>query len=292
MSASEPRIRIGALSRRVGVAPELLRAWEQRYGLLRPHRSPGGYRLYSRADEERIRAMLRHIASGISAAEAAGLALARPEVEQPDDASSPALERLGRDLRSALDRFDDPAGQMALDRLLGVFTLEAVLRDVVVPYLRELGERWERGHATIAQEHFASNLLRGRLLGLARGWGSGAGPRAVLACAPGELHDLALIAFGLVLGARGWRITYLGPDTPVATVQEARAEIEPARVVIAAVTDERLLPVQRELRRLGRHGSLALAGAGATADLALATGAALLEGDPVSAAESVAAGGS
>ena len=95
-----------------------------------------------------------------------------------------------------------------------------MLRDVVLPYLRDLGERWERGEATVAQEHFASNVLRGRLLGLARGWGRGSGPRAVLACAPGELHDLPLIVFGLVLSARGWVITYLGPDTPISTIQE------------------------------------------------------------------------
>ena len=71
------------------------------------------------------------------------------------------------------------------------------------------------GDATVAQEHFASNLIRGRLLGIGRGWDSGEGPRAVLACAPGEQHDLGLIAFGLTLNRRGWRITYLGPDTPV-----------------------------------------------------------------------------
>jgi MerR family transcriptional regulator, light-induced transcriptional regulator len=65
-------------------------------------------------------------------------------------------------------------------------SLATVLRDVVLPYLTELGERWERGTASVAQEHFASNLIRGRLAGLARGWGNGHGPRAVLACPPGS----------------------------------------------------------------------------------------------------------
>ena len=57
--------------------------------------------------------------------------------------------------------------------------------------------RWERGEVSVAQEHFSSNVLRGRLLGLARGWGNGTGPTTVLACAPGELHDLPLLVFGL-----------------------------------------------------------------------------------------------
>ena len=67
-------MRIGELSRRTGVSPELLRAWEQRYDLLRPSRSPGGFRLYSADDEARVRRTTALIADGLSAAEAAGLA--------------------------------------------------------------------------------------------------------------------------------------------------------------------------------------------------------------------------
>ncbi len=114
---------------------------------------------------------------------------------------------------------------------MGMITLETLLREVVLPYLRELGARWERGEASIAQEHFATAVLRGRLLGMARGWGLGIGPMAVLACLPGEHHDLGLIAFGLALRARGWRIVYLGPDTPIETVDEVSRHLqaEPGR---------------------------------------------------------------
>ena len=64
------------------------------------------------------------------------------------------------------------------------FSLPAVLRDVVLPYLNELRERWESGTASAALEHFASSIIRGRLAGLARGCGNAHGPRAVLACPP------------------------------------------------------------------------------------------------------------
>ena len=55
--------------------PGLLRVWERRYGLLRPERSDGGYRLYSSEDEERVRAMVRHLEAGVPAGEAARLVL-------------------------------------------------------------------------------------------------------------------------------------------------------------------------------------------------------------------------
>jgi len=286
--AGTAHLRIGELSRRVGVAPELLRAWEQRYGLLQPVRSAGGFRLYTTADESRVRSMRRHLDAGVSAAQAARLTLAEP-VGEPGDGSEPATDApLTADLEDALDRLDEPGAHAAVDRLLARFTLQTVLRDVLLPYLHELGERWKRGEASVAQEHFASNLLRGRLLGLARGWGQGAGPRAVLACAPGELHDLPLIAFGLALAARGWSITYLGPDTPIATIQEALEGVEPRLVVVSSTSSRRLRAAQAQLAELARHVPTAIAGAGATHSLARATGVSLLQDDPVTAAERLA----
>jgi DNA-binding transcriptional MerR regulator len=272
----------------VGVSPELLRAWEQRYGLLEPLRTDGGFRLYTPADEERVRVMRRHLEAGVPAAEAARLALAEPRREASEAPEPAALAGLAADLAAVLDRLDEPGAQAVLDRLLAGFTIETVLREVVLPYLHELGVRWERGEVSVAQEHFASHVLRGRLLALARGWGRGAGPRAVLACAPGELHDLALIAFGLVLAGRGWAITYLGPDTPVATIRDVLTAVEPRIVVVAAVSSDALSAAARELAELAGRVPLALAGAGATAELAAATGASLLADDPVTAAEHVA----
>ena len=90
-----------------------------------------------------------------------------------------------------------------------------------------------------AQEHFASTLIRERLLGLARQWDYGRGPRAVLACPPGERHDIALICFGLALGAAGWRILFLGPDTPIDTLTGVSQALDADVVVLAATTPAR-----------------------------------------------------
>lgn len=279
--SNDPQLRIGELSRRTGVAPELLRAWERRYGLLRPQRSEGGFRLYSGADERRVELMRRHLRRGLAAAEAARLAAAAGDTPERGQAEAqPELEAGAGRLRASLDEFDETGAQAALDELLGTFTVETVLAGVILPYLVELGERWSTGEATVAQEHFASNLLRGRLLGLGRGWDSGEGPRAVLACAPGELHDLGLIAFGLTLGRRGWRITYLGPDTPIESLVDTAAQLSPELVVVSATTKRRLTPLLEPLKALGRKTRVTVAGSGA-ADV---TEVESLGGDPVAAA--------
>jgi methanogenic corrinoid protein MtbC1 len=195
------------------------------------------------------------------------------------------------DLRRALDAFDEPAAQAVLDRALGDLSLNSVLRGVVVPYLADLGDRWEQGTATVAQEHFASNVLRGRLAGLARGWGAGGGPSVVLACPPGELHDLALLVFGIVLARRGWAVTYLGTSTPVEELTSAVQATSPILVVVASTDPARFEHVAAELAALAGRSTLALAGAGATASLAERLGATLLDGDPVTQAELVKATG-
>ena len=295
-----PLVRIGELSRRLGVSDHALRAWESRYGLLQPVRSAGGFRLYSEADALRVRRMQAHLAHGLSAAEAARSVLAEDalpaadgvagsgpgQAAQPDHAPSTVSELSGA-LRRALDAFDEPAAQAVLDRLVSDLSLTTVLRDVVLPYLTELGQRWERGTASVAQEHFASNVIRGRLAGLARGWGNGHGPRAVLACPPGDFHDLALMAFGIVLNRNGWRIDYLGMSTPVEELTQTVAARHPDLVVLAATLPENLEPVRAQLTDLARHAPLVLGGAGATPEMAAAVGARLLTGDPVSAAENV-----
>jgi DNA-binding transcriptional MerR regulator len=287
MEAAAGHVRIGELSRRTGVSPELLRAWEQRYGLLRPTRSDGGFRLYSPQDEQRVAAMRSHLERGISAAEAARLTLDEESTHAPA-AELPALALGAGELRAALDRLDEGAAHAAFDRLLAGFSVETVLREVVMPYLRELGDRWERGEASIAQEHFASQVLRGRLLGLARGWDRGPGPRALLACMPGEQHDLGLIVFGLGLRDRGWRITFLGPDTPLDTLGDAAATLQPDAVVLAGTTPDRFESGRAALRRLARNVPLWAAGAGASPVVAKATGVQLLDLDPLDAAEHIA----
>jgi DNA-binding transcriptional MerR regulator len=281
-------LRIGELSKRSGVSPELLRAWERRYGLLQPTRSAGGLRLYSLDDLERVRLMQQHLAGGVAAAEAAALA-AGPTQQVATSGPPFAHAVVLAELTEALDAFDEARAQAVIDRLLAVATVDTLLTDIVLPYLHELGERWHRGEASVAQEHFASAVLRGRLLGLARGWGLGLGPLGLLACLPGEQHDLGLIAFGLALRARGWRITYLGTDTPLDTLERAAADLEPDLLAATAASPALVQAALLQLRKLARGYRLGLGGSGADERTAARIGAVFLEGNPVEAAEQATA---
>jgi DNA-binding transcriptional MerR regulator len=283
-------LRIGELAKRAGVSPELLRAWEQRYGLLQPTRTPGGFRLYSAADEARVQRMQSLVSGGLAAAQAARLILSGGGGEPAPgtvSASATIVDEESANLAASLDRLDEQAANIALDRLFSAYTVEMVLQDVVLPYLHRLGERWEAGEISVAQEHFASNLLRGRLLGLAQGWGQGQGPGAVLACLPGEHHELGLLVFGVALRRRGWRITYLGTDSPIGAVADTARSVLPAVVVLLSMNPDNFLDHARQIEQLANQVPVVIAGTGATAAVARQTQTRVLDQDPVSAAHTI-----
>lgn len=275
--------RIGEFARRVGVTPELLRAWEQRYGLLRPVRSPGGFRLYSEEDAERVARMQRGLDEGLSAAEAARVALA----------TTPSPDRLVEDARarllSATESYDEADAQGALDDGLAAFGLEAFVGELILPTLTAVGRGWAEGRIEISQEHFASNLIRGRLLSLARLWGRGSGPLALLACVPGEQHDISLLAFGLILRSYAWRILFLGADTPLSTIQQTTRMTAP-EVIVLVTFDAALVKAEgTALRRLARIAPLFLSGPGAPPALTGELRVRRLDGDLIEAAHRLAA---
>src|SRR3954468_8566966 len=139
MTTDSGQLRIGEFARRVGVTPELLRAWESRYGLTRPVRSAGGFRLYTTADAARVERMRRGLDQGLSAAEAAHAAL---EDERPSEGM---LEGLAARLLTAIGRYDEAAAHAVLDESLAAFGLEETLREVVLPTFRKIGDGWKRG---------------------------------------------------------------------------------------------------------------------------------------------------
>ena len=275
-------LRIGEFSRRVGVSADLLRAWERRYQLLEPVRTPTGLRLYTQTDATVVAAMRAALAEGVPAAEAARVA--RAVREEAAGGEGFLLEGVRARLRAALDDFEDGRAQAELDRLFGSFGIDTALSQVVLPYLRDLGERWACGEATVGQEHFASQLIAGRLQSLARDWDVGGGPRALVACPPGELHTIGVMAFGLALRTRGWRITYLGADTPVGSLAHAADALRPAFVVLGGTQPSSFARAAEELRALAEDHRVGIGGRGATEAMAERLGARLLGSDAVAEA--------
>ncbi len=277
MTSERGPMRIGELAAVVGVSAHVLRAWERRYGLVEPLRSSGGYRLYGPEAEARVRAVLALRAQGVPVSSAVAQVLAERRLgAEAADPTGQAPRQLIARLREAVDRFDERSVQVVLDDTLDGLGLELALCEVVLPYLVDLGERWARGETTIGHEHFASQLIRRRLSARTLTWGVGTGPIAVLACPADERHDIALLAFGLLLGQAGWRIRFLGQDTPASELLGAVRVIGPDLVVIAATRSEAFQAHAETVRQMSAGHVVAVGGPGATPAVAADLGAARL----------------
>lgn len=276
----ETLVRIGELSRRLGVSVDVLRAWEHRYGVIGPTRSAGGFRLYSAADEARLREMRRAMDAGLAPAQAARSALATLPLgaERPADP-----QRMLDALLEAVGRFDADASAEALEAMIDALGLERAMTQGILPAMVEVGDRWARGELTVGHEHFAANLVQARLRGVSLTEPAG-GRCAVLACAPGETHELGLMCHAIALRLRDWRVVYLGADTPAASLAAAVRSVAPQVTVVCAHAGAPAPGDRRALRRVAAATDLYLAGAAATASLTRACGATHLPGDPVAAA--------
>lgn len=275
MSSSSPAaagIRIGQMAEAVGVSTELLRAWERRYDLFDPARSGGGYRLYSPADV----ALARRVVALRDGGMPVGTAVDSVRRSQPSFAvgQGRAPELVAAMSVAAAD-FDEQSLTAAIDAALTELGAEGAIHDVLMPYLAQLGDDWANGRAGVAQEHFASHIIRRRVGALATDAASGA-PSAVLACPPGELHDIPLLCLGVLMADDGWRVRYLGVNTPVADLYGACELLDPDLVVLSGSRRSVFEARAGAFRRLARRWPLMIGGRGAEPGLHQLTGARLL----------------
>jgi DNA-binding transcriptional MerR regulator/methylmalonyl-CoA mutase cobalamin-binding subunit len=210
---------IRTMSELTGVHPVTLRAWERRYGLLKPRRTAAGHRLYGAEHVELIRRVVALTEQGVPIGrvrEALGAAAAKAPAGS--DRWREPVDRMAE----AIARFDEEELDRLYDELLAVHPVELVTRRAMLPLLARLGERWQKLPGAIAEEHFFAAYVRSKLGArmLAR-MRYAAGPRLLAACCPGEQHEIGLILFALEARAAGLRVVLLGADTPLEEVAVA-----------------------------------------------------------------------
>ena len=164
------------------------------------------------------------------------------------------------ELFAALVDLDDGVALEVLQRERARLGLDGLVGDLVVPVMRQVGLGWERGEVSVAQEHLATQLVRSALDRMADGWGTGDGPQAWLACPPGELHDLPLLAYGLLLRERGWRVRFFGASTPLHDLRRSMRVHRPEVVVVSGDDPTRLRASRVALDLIAADAVLALGG--------------------------------
>lgn len=127
------------------------------------------------------------------------------------------------------------------------------VQDRLAPLVHAVGERWAAGRFEIRHEHFLSERLGDLLRSLRLTFDLRAtGPVVVCATLPGEAHGIGLQMVALVFAAAGWRVTYLGTETPVAELVTAARELTARALALSISSAASPDAVQAHLARLRR----------------------------------------
>lgn len=259
---------IKVVARRTGLSPDLIRAWERRYGAVYPQRSDTRRRLYTDADVEKLRLLRRATEAGRRIGDVAQLSLqaltdlvgadesAEAEAPQPAPPRSPrssTQEHLAACL-SAVQRMDTAGLESSLANAAVSLGTPVMLEEVIHPLLEHIGEQCRQGAIRISNEHFASAVIRSYLGPLVTSANmTGIGPGIIITTPAGQWHELGALMAAVTAASAGWRTVYLGPNMPAEEIAFAATENKAAVVAvsIACFTDERTLPA--ELRKLRRY---------------------------------------
>lgn len=235
-----------AVTRMTGLTSHTIRVWERRYQAVVPHRTAGNTRRYSAEDVHKltllhkatelgypIREVARHDATAledlIQQERSVDCSVELPQVERDDPYALIRAEYLAR-----IEAFDHYRALETLSRAAALLSSADLVFQVLLPILRETGDRWEAGTFTVAHEHAVSAQTRGLLDTLMRLAAPQAGaPRMVVATPATHLHEFGVLAAAHLAVARGFEPVYLGPDVPDVDLLDAVSRSKAALVLLS-----------------------------------------------------------
>lgn len=232
---------IRAISEMTGVHPVTLRAWERRYGLIRPHRTAKGHRLYSEDDIQLVHKVVALLEKGISVSQVQShIANHESKSEQPQATkSSDYWSTTLQAMLNAIIRFDPNRLDATYNEAIALYPIDVVTQHLLTPLLKVLGERWTTVDAGIAEEHFFGTYMRNKL-GARLHHLNGRkkdGPTLVAACLPGEFHELGLLLFAISAMEQGWNAVVLGANMPIEQLVLVAKRSEAVAVVLSGSAD-------------------------------------------------------
>ncbi len=243
-----PAYNLKAVLKNTGIKPDVLRAWERRYGLPLPQRTPGGHRLYSQHDIELIKWLLARQVEGLRISRA--IELWKEQSHSGSDPLDPAevvsksssgavlstsMDGLRQAWLAACMAFNESSAEQTLNQAFSLYPVEMVCTDLIQAGLRQVGEAWFNGSISVHQEHFTSALATRQLEAIIE-----ASPRPtrnqtiLLACPAGEWHTFSPLLLTLLLRRAGYDVVNLGANVPLAHITSAIDAVRPDLVILTA----------------------------------------------------------
>jgi DNA-binding transcriptional MerR regulator len=220
-----------------GVPTTTLRAWERRYGILKPSRTAKGHRLYSSDDIDLVKEIVKLLKSNHTISEAIRI-INNPELGAATGSENENHWQIYQQrMLKSVESFNEKNLDMTYNEALSVYPIDIVTEQVIVPVLTILGDRWQDREAGIAEEHFFSSFLRNKLgARLHHELHRSRGNRILVACMPGEHHELGLLLFCIAAIGYGYQILYLGADIPFSQLLKVVERTDSAAILLSGTS--------------------------------------------------------
>ena len=272
---------IGTVSEITGVNAVTLRAWERRYGLIQPERTPKGHRLYSQTDVDKIQQIVEELGKGIAISRVAEALHTLPALENSE---ADVWERYRTRMIDAVSQFDESVLDAVYNEAMSLYPVDIVTRQLLTPLLKHLGERWQSTQGSVAEEHFFSVFMRNKLGARFHHRNMrNTGPCLIAACLPGEHHEFGLLLFALAAHARGYRLILLGANMPLAELPHVIQRTRSDGIVLSGSIEMDTASFRAEIQNLVEVSSIPVFVGGRVAekyrDLIDAAGATPLQED-------------
>lgn len=237
---------IGSVAKLTGISQFTLRAWEARYKIAKPKRSPTGRRLYSDADVERLTLLKRLTERGHGIGDIAGLDVSRlNSLLDRGETRGPVAAKTLNDLEAALTKLELSEFGAVLNSARLQYDTRTFLLFVLAPLMRRIGGHVADGRLDIFHEHAASavvrNILTGVLYSTQTSTRSSERAPVIFATPEGDFHEFGILIAAVLAALGGVRVFYLGPNTPASSLAKAAAALKSELAVIAVSAPEQSL---------------------------------------------------
>ena len=200
-----------------GIKAHTLRIWEQRYDFIKPGRKHGNHRIY---DSEDLKSIL-----SISFLYHQGYKISKIAALTPDKIRLMVEDSYGKDINNELyiheligagvdldkDKFEKVTNTIVL-----MYGIEKCITGIFIPFLERIGMLWMTNNIIPAQEHFASHIIRKKIICATDGLEDSVAdaPSVVIFAPTGEMHEIPLLIANYIFRKNGFRTIYFGINTP------------------------------------------------------------------------------
>ena len=216
---------ISELEQLSGIKAHTIRVWERRYQLIEPERTGTNIRMYDDIQVRRLLNVATLLAGGYKISVIAALSEKEmhekvrelKEAEQPGDAMATAYVN---DLVISMLDFNEAAFEKTFSASVTRYGMPEAVLNVFYPLLLRIGLMWATDKATPVQEHFASVIIRRKLLAATDGLMPPVrkNKKFLLMLPPGEWHEIGLLFADYLLRAKGFATINMGQNVPYENV--------------------------------------------------------------------------